>query len=215
MLVIATVIGEELAVRGYAFTRLRQLTQSTVMAAGIALMLDLLAHAPLWGLDYTICMIPAELILMWLFVSERRLLPCVVGHLGLALFPLVLLAVHVPLVTPTMNPHTAKGIELSQRQQDAQAIREFDKALEEAPGDATAYAERGAAYGRLGEMDRAISDLTEAIRLNPRSVWPYINRSVAYRSKGICRWHWPISATQSSLIRRTTIFCIGAVTFIR
>ena len=49
VLVIATVIGEELAVRGYAFTRLRQLTQSTVMAAGIALMLDLLAHAPLWG----------------------------------------------------------------------------------------------------------------------------------------------------------------------
>ena len=86
VLVIATVIGEELAVRGYAFTRLRQLTQSTVMAAGIALMLDLLAHAPLWGLDYTICMIPAELILMWLFVSERRLLPCVVGTSGACSF---------------------------------------------------------------------------------------------------------------------------------
>lgn len=103
-LLIAIVISEELAVRGYAFSRLRQLTQSTFLAAALALMVDLLAHAPLWGLDYTICLIPAEIILMWLHASERRLLPCIVGHLGLDLFPLILLAVHVTLVAPAMNP---------------------------------------------------------------------------------------------------------------
>lgn len=184
VLVIATVIVEELAVRGYAFTRLRQLTQSTVMAAGIALMLDLLAHAPLWGLDYTICMVPAELILMWLFVSERRLLPCVVGHLGLDLLPLTLLALHIQVVPPAMNPHTARAMELAERQQYGPAIREFDKALRENPNDAETYAQRGTVYDRQGDFDHAIKDLSEAIRLDPTMVGPYINRSYSYRSKG-------------------------------
>lgn len=80
VLVIVTVAAEELVVRGYAFDRLRNLTHSTAIAAGTALLLDMVAHAPLWGLQYTICFIPAEIVLMWLYVSERRLLPCFVGH---------------------------------------------------------------------------------------------------------------------------------------
>jgi uncharacterized protein len=148
-LIIAMVVSEELAVRGYAVDRLERLTQSTLLGAGGALMLDLVAHAPLWGLDYTICFIQAEMILTWLYVSERRLLPCLMGHLALDLLPLMLLALHFPLLAsppPAMNPLTMRGMELMDRREFKQAIAEFDQALQQNAKDATAYQERGAAY---------------------------------------------------------------------
>lgn len=67
-------------------------------------------------------------------------------------------------------------MQLSERQEYSQAIRELDKAVKENPGDAMAYAQRGAAYAHQGELDRAISDLSEAIRLNPRMLEAYVNR---------------------------------------
>jgi tetratricopeptide (TPR) repeat protein len=35
-----------------------------------------------------------------------------------------------------------------------------------------------------GDYDRAIADLTEAIRLDPKYVWAYASRGEAYRMKG-------------------------------
>jgi tetratricopeptide (TPR) repeat protein len=186
-LIITMVLGEELAVRGYAFTQLEQLTHRTVLAAGVALLLDLFAHAPLWGLDYTICMVPAELILMWLYVSERRLLPCLVGHLAFDLFPLLLIAAHFSLLAgtaPALKPHTLRGMELMESHEYARAIGEFDQALLEDSGDAMAYQWRGAAYAHQGNFDQAIKDLGEAIRLDPKQVKAFVNRSFSYRSKG-------------------------------
>ena len=37
---------------------------------------------------------------------------------------------------------------------------------------------------RKGENDRAMADLNEAIRLNPREPFPYLNRGVIYGRKG-------------------------------
>ena len=42
----------------------------------------------------------------------------------------------------------------------------------------------GAAYGNKGEYDRAISDFTEAIRLDPKLASAYYNRGIAYENKG-------------------------------
>ena len=47
-----------------------------------------------------------------------------------------------------------------------------------------AHLERGMAYARRGELDRAISDFTESIRLDPANAAAFYNRSLAYRAKG-------------------------------
>jgi len=47
-----------------------------------------------------------------------------------------------------------------------------------------AYHNRSVAYNRKGEYDRAIADLDEAIRLDPKFALAYNNRGVAYKNKG-------------------------------
>jgi tetratricopeptide (TPR) repeat protein len=47
-----------------------------------------------------------------------------------------------------------------------------------------AYNNRGVAYNGLGDHDRAIEDLTEAIILNPEYAMAYFNRGLAYKAKG-------------------------------
>lgn len=82
-----------------------------------------------------------------------------------------------------MNSHTLRGMNLLDRHEFRQAIRQFDLALRENPKDAAAYQWRGAAYAHRGNFDQAIKDLSRAIRLDPLQVTAYINRSYAYRSQ--------------------------------
>jgi len=49
---------------------------------------------------------------------------------------------------------------------------------------ATAFDNRGVAYKRKGEFDRALQDYEQAIRLNPTNANAYNNRGVIYRIKG-------------------------------
>jgi len=49
---------------------------------------------------------------------------------------------------------------------------------------AIAYFNRGVAYRKKGEVDRAIADYTEAIALDPNDAIAYSNRGVAYKKKG-------------------------------
>ncbi|MGZ3361542.1 MAG: tetratricopeptide repeat protein [Xanthobacteraceae bacterium] len=49
---------------------------------------------------------------------------------------------------------------------------------------AVAYNVRGATYVERSDLDRAIADFSEAIRLDPRSALAYNNRGRAYREKG-------------------------------
>jgi tetratricopeptide (TPR) repeat protein len=49
---------------------------------------------------------------------------------------------------------------------------------EEKLGDATAYIRRAVAHGKAGEYDKAVTDFSEAIRLEP-------NNAVAYRGRGL------------------------------
>jgi tetratricopeptide (TPR) repeat protein len=45
---------------------------------------------------------------------------------------------------------------------------------------ADAFINRGNAYSGKGDLDRAIADFSEAIRLNPRHAVAFYNRGVAY-----------------------------------
>jgi len=51
-------------------------------------------------------------------------------------------------------------------------------------GLAIAFTNRGRAYEKKGDHDRAIADYSEAIRLNPKDAMAFNNRGVAYKAKG-------------------------------
>jgi len=46
------------------------------------------------------------------------------------------------------------------------AITDFDRAIELDPADALAYINRGFAYAEIGDLDRAIADYTEVLRIS-------------------------------------------------
>jgi Flp pilus assembly protein TadD len=52
------------------------------------------------------------------------------------------------------------------------------------PNSAIDYCNRGAAYGRKGNHEKAISDFTEAIQLDPTYALAYYNRGAAYLRTG-------------------------------
>jgi tetratricopeptide (TPR) repeat protein len=52
------------------------------------------------------------------------------------------------------------------------------------PKDVVAYHNRGDAYALKGDIDRAISDYTKAIELDPNYAPAYNNRGRAFTSKG-------------------------------
>jgi tetratricopeptide (TPR) repeat protein len=47
-----------------------------------------------------------------------------------------------------------------------------------------AYYNRGNAWPSKGDLDKAITDYSEAIRIDPYYYWAYVNRGLAWHSKG-------------------------------
>ncbi len=63
------------------------------------------------------------------------------------------------------------------------AIKDFDQAIRLNP-QADAYFNRGFAYRKLGQLERAIEDYDEAIRLNPQHAEAYYTRGAIYGAIG-------------------------------
>jgi tetratricopeptide (TPR) repeat protein len=87
------------------------------------------------------------------------------------------------------NPNQDKCFDRDQRFLPIEALAACNKLLD-TPSylgkDSTwrVYNARGYAYDRLDDLDRAIADYSEAIRLNPLSEYPLMNRANAYRELG-------------------------------
>ena len=64
-----------------------------------------------------------------------------------------------------------EGNERFERGDYEAAVASYTRALQISPKDAGAYARRGRAYRKKGELDRAISDLDHAVGLDNRDRW--------------------------------------------
>ncbi len=114
LVIAAGVFAEELAARGYAIRRLRAIVGTTALAAAVALVIDIVARIPLWGLRYTIVTLPAEIVLVALFVWRRQLTTCVVAHLTLVLTIFVAFHLTGPQAANRANMATAQAPDLNE-----------------------------------------------------------------------------------------------------
>ena len=66
------------------------------------------------------------------------------------------------------NRHVKAGFEAEEEGELEAAVVEYTGAIRLKPDDPGAYYNRGNAYRRLGQQQRAVEDYDEAIRLEPR-----------------------------------------------
>ena len=59
------------------------------------------------------------------------------------------------------------------------SLKDFNRAIELAPGMAWAYQGRGTVLMKKGRMQDAINDFNRALEINPDIVWAYLNRGLA------------------------------------
>jgi tetratricopeptide (TPR) repeat protein len=64
------------------------------------------------------------------------------------------------------------------------AIKYLNEAIKLQPDYASAYNNRGVAYAKLNQFQRAIEDFNESTRLKPDSAGTYVNRGMAYMLMG-------------------------------
>ncbi len=80
-----------------------------------------------------------------------------------------------------------RGVLNVSRDHDQDAVQDFTAAIKTRHNDmklrATSFTYRGWVFVRLGEHDKAISDLDQAIRLDPDSAMAYAARGMAYLRK--------------------------------
>ena len=58
------------------------------------------------------------------------------------------------------------------------------KVTQKAPNATAAYVDLGIAYGKSGDLDKAVASLKHAVELNPRQLVAYNELGIAYRRKG-------------------------------
>ena len=80
--------------------------------------------------------------------------------------------------------HLFKGIDYENKEQWAESIAEFNKALEINPRYANAYNQRGIAYFYIGQYAKAVSDYGMAIEIDSEYADAYKNRGLAFAYKG-------------------------------
>ena len=87
--------------------------------------------------------------------------------------------------------HYNLGVEACEKGNYAEAIENYNKAIESDPNDALAYNNRGLAYTEVGEPEAAMSDYSKAIELKPDYAEAYFNRGLAYLNLAPLGWGNP------------------------
>ena len=77
---LANGIAEEVGFRGYAIERIEELTGSEVLGASVPFVVNVLVHAPIWGLYGMLVKAPILLLLVALYLWRRSLPACVLAH---------------------------------------------------------------------------------------------------------------------------------------
>ncbi len=74
-------IAEEVGFRGYAMERIEELTGSRMLGASVPFVVNVLVHAPVWGLYGMLVKAPTLLLLVALYLWRRSLPACVLAHI--------------------------------------------------------------------------------------------------------------------------------------
>ena len=86
-------VTEELLFRGYAIERLSEISGSTTIGACAAYVIFVGLHAPFWGIGGTLQIGVWSLLITWIYVRRRTLVPCIVMHVLNDLFAFVLMPI--------------------------------------------------------------------------------------------------------------------------
>jgi Flp pilus assembly protein TadD len=89
--------------------------------------------------------------------------------------------VHVPA---DVRGDYDNAVRLLEAQQYEPGIALLLKVTQKAPNATAAYVDLGIAYGKSGELDKALSSLKHAVDLNPRQIVAYNELGIVYRRKG-------------------------------
>ena len=79
-----------------------------------------------------------------------------------------------------VGPYLMHGIANGELGRPEEAIKDYDKAIELEPDDASAYNNRGNAKGDLGHYEGAIKDYDQAIKLDPNDMTAIQNKSLTF-----------------------------------
>ena len=78
---LANGIAEEVGFRGYAMERIEELTGSKFIGASVPFVVNVLVHAPVWGLYGALVKAPILLLLVALYLWRRSLPACALAHI--------------------------------------------------------------------------------------------------------------------------------------
>ena len=106
--------------------------------------------------------------------TPKEIKPCMSASAALALSPYEPIDLDsLPEDCPAEKRESASIINF-EIASGALRVQEFTKAIQLDPTNSVAYYNRGVAYDKKGDLDRAIADYDHAIRLNPNHAAAYI-----------------------------------------
>ncbi|KOP28307.1 hypothetical protein AMR41_00245 [Hapalosiphon sp. MRB220] len=76
-----------------------------------------------------------------------------------------------------------RGNEKINKSEQQKVIETYNRIITKNPGDINGYINRGIAYYRQDKYDQAITNYTQALKINP-NIHAYINRGIAYHRQG-------------------------------
>jgi Flp pilus assembly protein TadD len=101
------------------------------------------------------------------YIQARRLQPSLAEELRLKL----------------AEGHANRGLAWKEKGELAEALADFETAIQLNPRSAGAYVGRAAVWSRRQQIDRAMEDCDTAIRLDPHHYWAHISRGILWKKK--------------------------------